>query len=170
MTDSQPRSLFARYSLDTSFFIDLWNVEDGEFSRDVFRGIWEAFEDGVAAGRIVAAEAVKEELLDTTSEEQKTWVRRNSGIFVPLDSGQAGVLKQVVRAYPKYAEELKNLADPAVIALAKCDGLTVLTSEKRVPTLSKNKPKIPNVCDDFGVKSFKIIEWCRAEDIQVVRS
>jgi hypothetical protein len=120
MTDPQPQSLLARYSLDTSFFIDLWSVDVGEFPRDVFKGVWQALESGVTEGKILAPEAVKEELLDTTSAEQKTWVRRKSGMFVPFDMGQVGVTKEIVRAYPKYAEEPKNLADPAVIALAKC--------------------------------------------------
>lgn len=170
MTDSQPRSLLARYSLDTSFFIDLWNIDVGEFPRDVFKGIWQALESALTEGKIVAPEAVKEELLDTTSDEQKAWVRSNSSMFVPLDMGQVEVTQEIVRAYPKYAEEPKNLADPAVVALAKCDGLTVLTSEKRAPTHSPNKPKIPNVSEEFGVKWLNIVGWCRAEGIEVVRS
>ncbi|MGE5281071.1 MAG: DUF4411 family protein [Chloroflexota bacterium] len=170
MTDPQSRSLLARYSLDTSFFIDLWSIDVGEFPRDVFKGVWQALESAITEGEIVAPEAVREELLDTTSGEQKAWVRSNGTMFVPLDMGQIEATQEIVRTYPKYAEEPKNLADPAVVALAKCDGLTVLTSEKRAPTHSPNKPKIPNVSDEFGVKWLSIVGWCRAEGIEVVRS
>lgn len=170
MIDPRPRSLLANYSLDSSFFIDIWDVLDGEFPKDVFRGVWDALEDGVSAGKIVAPEAVKEELLETSDADQREWVRNRSGMFVPLDSDQVGILEEIVRAYPKYAEEPRNLADPAVIALAKCDGLTVLTSERRAQTHSKKKPKIPNVSEEFGVEWLDIVRWCRAEGIEVVRS
>ncbi len=169
MTDPQPRSLLARYCLDSSFFIDLWDSE-GEFSRDVFKGIWDALEDGVSQGTILAPEVVKEELLDTEDAQQKQWISTQGGMFVPLDMGQVRILAEIVDAYPKYAEEPRNLADPGVVALAKCDELVVLTSEKRAQQHSRKKPKIPNVCEDFGVESLSIINWCRAEEITVVRS
>jgi Domain of unknown function (DUF4411) len=161
------RSLLARYCLDTSFFIDLWS-DEGAFSRGVFVGIWDALEEGVANCSIIAPSVVRDELRDTTDADQKAWVSGHSSVFVPLDLTQVSALTEIVRKFPGYANEARNLADPAVIALAKVDGLTVLSSENWVTQVGKN-PKMPNVCEAFGVKCLNVKAFCQAEAIELTR-
>lgn len=168
MSEAATRSLLARYSLDSSFFVDLWSNE-GQFSRDVFVGIWDAVVEGISEGAIVAPGAVRDELADTKDASLKQWLSARATMFVPLDLAQLDALTEIVRKYPAYANEARNLADPAVIALAKVDSLTVLTSELRVTQQSMKNPKIPNVCDDFGVKCLDVQGYCRAEKIELER-
>jgi hypothetical protein len=169
MKASTTRSMLSRYSLDSSFFIDLWHSE-GRFSRDVFVGIWEALNEGISGGHVVAPEAVREELADTNDPALKRWLSERSRIFIPIDQGQLDALTEVVRRYPAYADQPRNLADPAVIALAMADSLTVLTSEILVTQQSLRNPKIPNVCGQFGVECFDVMGYCRAEKIELQRS
>jgi hypothetical protein len=79
-------------------------------------------------------------------------------------------LTEIVRRYPAYANNPRNLADPAVIALAKADGLTVLSSETKVTQQSERNPKIPNVCQEFSVPCLDIQGYCREEKIELRRS
>jgi hypothetical protein len=165
----ETRSLFARYSLDSSFFLDLWSRE-GKFPKDIFVGIWEALVEGIDKGEIIAPEVVHEELADTDEVSLKDWLAAHGGMFVPLEAGQLGPLTEIVRRYPAYANSPRNLADPAVIALAKADELTVLSSETKATQHSDRKPKIPNVCEEFGIACLDIQGFCRKEEIELHRS
>jgi hypothetical protein len=157
-----------RYVLDTSFFLDLWKV-DAQFSREIFVGIWEALEEGISTGAVIAPNSVREELKATTDNKLKGWVTDHAGVFIPFDQEQLAVVTEIVRRFPGYAEETRNLADPQVVALGRVRGLTVLTSEKRVSTLGKN-PKMPNVCESFGVSWLSIKSYCTAEGIELHRA
>lgn len=163
------RTLVARYCLDTSFFIDLWS-EEGKFYRKIFVGIWDALQEAVREGSVIAPGSVKDELRDTKDKTQKAWVSANSEIFIPLDSHQVRALKEIVCKFPSYAREARNLADPAVIALAKVEGLTVLSSESWVSQMGAKNPKIPNVCEEFGVPCLDIKGYCQAEKIELQRT
>jgi hypothetical protein len=165
----ETRSLFARYSLDSSFFIDLWSRE-GKFPKDIFVGIWEALVEGIDKGEIIAPEVVRDELANTDEAALKRWLAEHDGMFVPLETGQLGPLTEIVRRYPAYANSPRNLADPAVIALAKADELAVLSSETKATQHSERKPKIPNVCQEFDVGCLDIQDFCRKEGIELHRS
>lgn len=157
-----------RYAMDTSFFLDLWKV-DALFSKEIFAGIWEALEEGVASGAVVAPNSVRDELRDTDDSELKSWVGDHSGMFVTLDQSQLVSVTEIVRRFPGYAEEARNLADPQVVALGRVRGLAVLTSEKWVSTLGKN-PKMPNVCESFDVQWLDIKHYCGEENIKLQRA
>jgi hypothetical protein len=161
-------TLMERYVLDTSFFLDLWKV-DALFSKEIFVGIWEALEEGIATGAIIAPHSVADELRDTTDKVLKTWVSDHPDVFIPFDPSQLGAVTEIVRRFPGYAAEARNLADPQVVALGHIRGLAVLTSEKRVSTLGKN-PKMPNVCESFSVEWLSIKGYCSAENIELHRA
>jgi hypothetical protein len=162
------RTLLAKYCLDSSFFIDLWN-DEGKFSRDIFVGIWDALEEGVTDCSIVAPIPVRDELRDTDDPSLKAWLSAKASMFVPLDAPQLTALTEIVRKFPAYANEARNLADPAVIALAKVDGLTVLSSETWVSQMGMKNPKMPNVCGDLGIQCVDIKGYCKAEGIELQR-
>jgi len=167
MMDSE-RTLTARYCLDTSFFIDLWS-DEGKFSREIFVGIWDALQEGIVGRLIIAPTPVRDELRDTTDTSLKAWVSDNASIFVPLDKPQLAALTEIVCKFPAYAREPRNLADPTVVALAKVDGLTVLSSETWVSQMGKKNPKMPNVCEEFGLRCLDIKGYCGAESIELHR-
>jgi Domain of unknown function (DUF4411) len=91
-------------------------------------------------------------------------------MFIPFDQAQLTSVTEIVRKFPGYAKEARNLADPQVVALARLRGLEVLTSEKWVPFLGEANPKMPNVCETFEVESHSIKSYCEAEGIQLVQA
>lgn len=168
MSSAPAPTLMERYVLDSSFFLDLWK-DDAQFSKQIFVGIWEALVEGISTGAIIAPHSVRQELRGTADQELRRWVSDHPGIFIPFDQEQLVAVTEIVRRFPGYAEEARNLADPQVVALGRIRGLTVLTSEKRVPTLGKN-PKMPNVCESFGVPWLNIKGYCNAEGIELHRA
>ena len=58
------------------------------------------------------------------------------------------------------------MADPAVVALAAAEGLTVLTRERRQQDRSPHTPKIPNLCAEHSVPCLEINDdYLRAESV-----
>ena len=56
--------------------------------------------------------------------------------------------------------KVRNRADPFVIALVKARGFTVVTQERPG---SPDSPKIPTVCDHFGVPYLRFLDIIRRE-------
>lgn len=70
----------------------------------------------------------------------------------------------VLARFPRLVGELKlrTSADPFVIALARVEGLQIVTEEK--PTGNTQRPNIPDVCTSFGMKQcMSLLELIRAE-------
>lgn len=155
--------------MDTSFFLDLWK-EDAAFSKEIFVGIWEALGAGIAGGHVVAPNSVRDELRDPDDPPLKEWVTDHAYMFIPFDEAQLASVTEIVRKFPGYAKEARNLADPQVVALARVRGLEVLTSEKWVQFLGEKNPKMPNVCEAFSVTSHDIKSYCGANGIQLVQA
>lgn len=162
-------TLMERYIMDTSFFLDLWK-EDAAFSKEIFVGIWDALETGIASAQVLAPNSVRDELRDTNDPLLKEWVTDHHYMFIPFDEAQLSSVTEIVQKFPGYAKEPRNLADPQVVALARIRGLEVLTSEKWVQFLSESNPKMPNVCEAFDVGSHDIKSYCEAEGIQLVQA
>ena len=162
-------NLMERYVMDTSFFLDLWKENDGAFPKHIFVGIWEALGRGIASGHVVAPNSVREELRDTNDSRLKEWVSDHAQMFFSFDEAQLVSVIEIVRKFPGYAREARNLADPQVVALARVRGLAVLTSERRADFLGKN-PKMPNVCEAFDVGWHDVRSYCTTEGIELVQA
>lgn len=70
---------------------------------------------------------------------------------------------QVLARFPRLVGErkLRTSADPFVIALARVEGLPLVTDEK--PTGSANRPNIPDVCAAFGIECLGVLDLIKAE-------
>jgi hypothetical protein len=156
--------LFRRYALDSSFFIDLFSHE-GSHPRDRYLGLWEHFEGQVTSGEITAPIEVREELTNSLDVSLDRWLVRHRSIFIEISRPQLLVLQSIVRKYPAFTRGKENMADPAVVALAAAEGLTVLTSERRQQHPSPKVPKIPNLCDEHAVPCLGINDYLRAESV-----
>lgn len=58
----------------------------------------------------------------------------------------------------------RSMADPWVIAHAMAENATVVTKEEKAPDVTK-KIKIPNVCDNMGVKYLNDFDFIREANI-----
>ena len=60
----------------------------------------------------------------------------------------------------------RSLADPWVIAHSIHENATVVTKEEKVTALNTNKIKIPNVCDNLGVRWINDFQFIDELDIK----
>ena len=58
-------------------------------------------------------------------------------------------------------KKLRTSADPFVIALARVEGLALVTDEK--PTGSMSRPNIPDVCSALSMKTMGVLDLIKAE-------
>ena len=130
----------------------------GPYGFDIAPRFWELIDEMIEGGRISCPTRVLRELLDG-QDDLSAWARerRNSGLFIEADpavqEATAQVIQLVATHYPDNQARRRFLdrADPWVIAHARVDGGTVVTSETRVPDNSL-QVKIPNVCDQLPVQ------------------
>ena len=143
------------YWLDSNVFIE---GKKGPYGFDIAPRFWELIDEMIEGGRISCPTRVLRELLDG-QDDLSAWARerRNSGLFIEADpavqEATAQVIQLVATHYPDNQARRRFLdrADPWVIAHARVDGGTVVTSETRVPDNSL-QVKIPNVCDQLQVQ------------------
>jgi len=91
------------------------------------------------------------------------WVQDRQNMIVPIDSDIQANLTKIMKSYPRLVDTRKQRSgcDPWVIALAQARNLTVVTGEKSTGSL--NRPKIPDVCRDLGLRSIEIIDFFRLQ-------
>ena len=106
-------------------------------------------------GKIISVQEVERELQRYTRRPHLSdWIKRHKSIFVKPSAAETQFVRQIflVPHFQNLVNEKNRLAgypcaDPFIIALAKTINGCVVTEEKEKP----NAPKIPNVCDHFGV-------------------
>jgi hypothetical protein len=147
------------YSVDTSAFLDAWVRY---YPPDVFPGIWEQM-DGAATGTIlfISDEVLNE--LEKKDDGAHKWVKARPRIVVALNNVIETHVKEIMERYPRLVDTKKgrSVGDPFVIAVARANKLTVITGEN--PTGVIAKPKIPDVCEDLGVRWIRILEFFREQ-------
>ncbi len=153
-------SLLPFYSFDTGAFI---NGRNDIFKPRAFGAVWQQIELMIAQGQVRAIDEVKREVLKQ-DDECAAWVKKRRGLFLPLSEEVQVATKEILRAHPRLLGTgggLRNGADPFVIALAVVHGGTVVTQETR--SKSVNKPRIPNVCEAFGVPCCSLPEFVESQ-------
>ncbi|MBZ5633724.1 MAG: DUF4411 family protein [Acidobacteriia bacterium] len=147
------------YCIDTSAILDGWVRY---YPRDVFPTLWDNLENMIAGGRLVAPDEVLKEL-SKNDDDLHSWARLQDGLFCPLEADIQIATAEILGAFPKLVNNERNrsIADPFVIAVAKVRGLSVVTGEKRKGNPAR--PKIPDVCDAYGIKSLTLLELMKSE-------
>jgi hypothetical protein len=156
-----------RYCIDTNVIVSfLRGTEDEFYGADVFAPQWALMERLMRNGAIVAPRQVEKELLkwDRSIKGMAPWVKDHKRMFLDVElSAQLESAKRIVNAYPAYARDLNHLGDLAVISLAESLGIAVLSLEGRHESNSQKRPKIPNVCDEFGIDCVSVSGFLRRE-------
>jgi hypothetical protein len=82
-------------------------------------------------------------------------------MVVDFNREQEEVVKEIMRDYPRLVSLRKNKgwADAFLIALARCEGFTVVTEEK----WSVDPPRIPYVCKQLTVPCIDLGEMIDKE-------
>jgi hypothetical protein len=153
----------ARYVLDSNIYIEMKN---GPYGFDIAPRFWKWIDREAAEGILYSPEAVCREL-SSYDDDLALWTRARAGtpLFIEPDEETQRRYREVAdyvesRYPPHRVAEFLSGADPWVIAQAWRDGSYVVTHESRVDQGSK-KPKIPNICEHFGVEYTKIYDLIR---------
>ena len=153
----------ARYSLDTSFFINSWRKY---YQPDVFPGVWLRIAELIDAGMAVATEEVRYEL-ERQEDEILEWVGDRSTLFVMTDDQVQLAASKILREHPRLIDTRRNRsgADPFVIAVAQNANCAVVTDENASNSL--RRPNIPDVCEALSVRCIGIVDLFREEGWQL---
>ena len=114
--------------------------------------LWEYIEKLVGEGRIIATKEVYEELKEHASTELLKWLDDHKSMF-SLSDKQIGYADNIINnVYAKYKQgyrpEVKDAADPFIVALALEHNATVFSQEQKQDPHNPaqvNGPKIPTV-------------------------
>jgi hypothetical protein len=152
-----------RYCLDANIFIQSKN---GPYGLDFAPSFWAFLDLQAQSGILFSSTEVYRELVEG-KDELEAWVRarKNEPMFVAPDEVAqkvyADIAEHVVKQYPQQqAQKFLSGADGWVIAQAKTSDAIVITHEVKVEQNS-NKPKIPNVCEVFGVAFMNLYQMLR---------
>jgi len=161
-----------RYVIDTNVIVSfLGDSESEHYPLDVFKPQWDFLEAAMRDGRVVAPRVVETELEKWSRNVAaiKGWLQTHRYVFfdIAADAELDGA-KRIVNAYPAYATSVNYLGDLEVMACAMARGLTVVSLEAKATQHSPKKPKIPNICEEFGIEWANLAGFLRAEGFAIV--
>src|SRR5688572_17655577 len=128
------------YTFDTSSMQVL-----GNYYPDRFPTFWERFEEVVSQGNVISVREVRTELDGKARDEWYIeWIKKHGDIFLPATAVEGQFVAEIF-AIPHFQTLVgqrqqmagKPVADPFIIASAKCRGGTVVTEEGLKPNAAK---------------------------------
>ena len=148
----------AKYSLDTSCLINAWRKH---YPPDMFEPVWLHL-DGLIDRCLVMASAEVLHELERQDDELRAWCKTRERMLLELIEPLQDEVTAIVGEYPKLIATGRNRADPFVIALARLrsESLTVVT-EETAHRASRNKPKIPFICREKGIRCISLVDMLR---------
>jgi hypothetical protein len=147
------------YCIDTSSLIAAWQER---YPIENFPPFWRKMEDLITARRLVSPIEVLNET-QKRSDDLHTWLKERGNMFRELEDAIQIEAAAVLARFPRLVgqKKLRTSADPFVIALARVEGLKIVTDEK--PTGNLERPNIPDVCTAMGMNWIGLLELIRAE-------
>ena len=137
------------YVFDSCALVDLFK----HYYVGRFPTLWEKFDSCVEEGTIISVREVRNEL-DGYNDRLSAWTKSKPEFFHSPEYDELHFVSSIFQVNHfqgliRQQERLKGkpVADPFVIAKAKCKNGTVVTQEAHRP----NGAKIPNVCEYFGI-------------------
>lgn len=157
----------AKYVIDTNVIVSFLGDSDSEhYPLDVFKPQWDVLEKAMKDGRVIAPRMVETELdkWHKTVSRMRPWLGEHKYLFRDIETDeQLAWAKRLVNTYQAYATSVNYLGDLEVMSLAGSRSLTVVSLELRATQHSPRKPKIPNVCEEFGITWVNLAGFLRAE-------
>jgi hypothetical protein len=135
---------------DTSAFINGWN---DHYKPATFPSVWHLLEEAIKDGRIIVPRAVHTELCEK-DDALNAWINRfERDTFVQPESAEVQALSgDFYSRLPN--PDIRDRADPFVLAEAQYRGMTVVTYEGRSFDGRRTKNwdrRMPGVCQEFGI-------------------
>ncbi len=155
-----------KYCLDTNVLIQAWQKY---YSPDYCPEYWMVLNQLGLLGRIFIPKNVYDEIIHT-DDELSGWLKASQIPVSKITESVIDHLKCIYETNPDHARLVdstreRSLADPWVIAHAIDEAATVVTKESKVTAISSKKIKIPNVCENMGIKCIDDFQFIRETGI-----
>lgn len=142
-----------KYCLDANVLIEAWQKY---YSPKFFPEYWDMLNDLGNRDRIFLPGLVAEEIFKT-DDGLSNWLRQSKIPIQPITEGIAAALTSIyaTNADHKFLVDntrQRSLADPWVIAHAMACKACVVTKENFETAVNSKRIKIPNVCENMGVR------------------
>lgn len=142
-----------KYCLDANVLIQAWQKY---YSPKFCPDYWNILNQLGLNGRIFIPQLVFEEIT-RTEDELAEWLKSSKISIHEIDGAVAQCLKRIYENNPLHQYLVDNtkqrsLADPWVVAHALNDNACIVTKEEKVTASNTTRIKIPNVCDNMGIR------------------
>ena len=151
-----------KYVLDANAFINMQR----HHPHDVFVSLWSKMANLIDEGLVISADEVFDEL-SAGDDFLLKWVKQRKSAFIPSGHDIQYLVRDILQKYPTLVTGSRkaNGSDPFVIALAKLKNCTLVSDETRA---GDGQPvKIPNVCEAYGVRLIKFVDFLREVKISM---
>lgn len=156
-----------KYCLDANVLIQAWQkYYNPKFCPDY----WKILTELGKQDKIFVSELVYEEITRTEDDLSK-WLKTSKIPINKITEPVTVCLQKIYSADPIHKNLVDNtkarsLADLWVIAHALHENATVVTKEEKVTALNSNRIKIPNVCDNMGIRWINDFQFIDELDIK----
>lgn len=151
-----------KYVLDSNVFINMQR----HHPLDVFGSLWAKMSDAIDSGIVISCEEVLDEL-SIGNDDLIKWAKLRNGAFLTSGADIQRIVREILQKYPALVTGTRkaNSADPFVIALARQKGYTLVSDEAWA---GNGQPiKIPNVCEAYGVRLIRFVDFLREVKISI---
>ena len=156
-----------KYCLDANVLIQAWQkYYNPKFCPDY----WDILIELGKQDKIFIPELVYEEITRTEDDLSK-WVKASKIPIKKISEPVTICLQKIYAADPVHKNLVDNitgrsLADPWVIAHSLHENAIVVTKEEKITALNSKRIRIPNVCDNMGVRWINDFQFIDEVDIK----
>lgn len=156
-----------KYCLDANVLIQAWQKY---YSPKICPDYWDILIELGTQNLIFLPETVFEEIT-RTEDELSEWLKRSKLPIRKISQSVTRCLQNIYAQNPNHKNLVDNikqrsLADPWVIAHAIDENATVVTKENKETALNTKRIKIPNVCDNMGLRWINDFEFIQELNIK----
>lgn len=161
------RTMVNKYCLDANVLIQAWQkYYNPRFCPDY----WNILIELGKRDKIFIPELVYEEIIRTEDDLTK-WLKASKITIKKITEPVTICLQKIYAADPLHRNLVDNingrsLADPWVIAHSIHENSIVVTKEEKIIALNSKRIRIPNVCDNMGVRWINDFQFIEELDIR----
>ncbi len=158
------------YAVDNNVLITLMAYHPPD--KPAYQAIWDEIESLIKQKNIFSTMVVYEEIMKYLGKDDrlKKWaISHKKRFFIPTNQEIFKLAKGVAKDFPDLLDKKKLQtgepdADPFLIALAKSEGATIITQER------KDLPnRIPMVALHYSVKSIDLYEFFEKRKLKFIK-
>jgi len=155
------------FCIDTNVLIEAWQKY---YSPEICPDYWIILNQIGAQGRIFISEMVFDEIKKSEDDLYK-WLKDSRIPIKKIDESVSKYLQDIyskndIHKYLVDNTKQRSLADPWVIAHAINEQATVVTKEEKVTAVNSRRIKIPDVCNNMGVRCINDFQLVRELNIK----